>query len=190
MVSAYRTISYDAVCVIAGMIPIRLVILEDCRCYESRKQTSTRFDRSVHKAKSIQDWQEGWDNSRMGRWTYRLIPTIKDWIERPHGEVNFHMTEFLSGHGGFREYLHRIGRAVSPNCPHCIQVIRSPEHVFFECPRFLQDRNELHKLTGPGIRAESLIGAMCKSEAIWDSASSLIHRIMISLQQQWSIDQV
>lgn len=187
--SAYRTVSYDAVCVIASMIPIRLVILEDCRCYESGKQTLTKSDRSRHKAKTIQDWQDEWNISVKGRWTYRLIPSIKKWIERPHGEVNFHMTEFLSGHGGFREYLHRIGRAVSPNCTHCVQVIETPEHVFFECPRFLEDRKELHKLVGPGIRAETLIEAMCNDKATWDLVNSLIYRIMNSLQQQWSIDQ-
>lgn len=188
VVSAYRTISYDAVCVIASMIPIRLVILEDCRCYESRKQTSTKSVRSMHKAKTIQDWQEEWNISDKGRWTYRLIPSIKEWIERPHGEVNFHMTEFLSGHGGFREYLHRIGKAVSPNCPHCVQVIESPEHVFFECPRFLEGRKELYKLV-PGVKVETLIGAMCKDKVTWDSVNSLIYKIMNSLQQQWCIDQ-
>ena len=81
--SAYRTISYDAVCVIAGMIPIRLVILEDCKCYESRSRTLTKSDRSEHRGKTIQDWQVEWDNSGKGRWTHRLIPSI-DKIGRAH----------------------------------------------------------------------------------------------------------
>jgi hypothetical protein len=186
--SAYRTVSYDAVCVIARMTPIRLVIAEDCRCYESGRQNLTKSVRSEHKAKTIQDWQEEWDNSCTGRWTYRLIPSIKVWIERPHGEINFHMTEFLSGHGGFRGYLHRIGKAISPNCPAC-QVDETPEHVFFECPRFTKDRIELFKLVGLSIKVETLIGAMCKDKAVWDAADTLIYRIMSSLQQQWCIDQ-
>jgi hypothetical protein len=98
------------------------------------------------------------------------------------------MTEFLSGHGGYREYLHRIKRAASPNCPHC-KVIETPEHVVFECPRFQEDRKELYKLVGPAIRVETLVEAMCKDVVVWDSVSSLIHRIMISLQQQWCLDQ-
>lgn len=187
--SAYRTISYDAVCVIARMIPIRMVILEDCRCYNSRKQTLIKPDRGEHKAKTIKDWQEEWNNSVKGRWTYRLISSIDAWLNRPHGEVNFHMTAFLSGHGGFREYLHRIGKAQSPNCPHCVQVIESPEHVFFECPRFQEERKELYKLVGPGIKVETLIEAMCKDKATWDEVNSLIYKIMTFLQQQWLIDQ-
>ena len=53
-------------------------------------------------------------------------------MDRTNDEINFHMTEFLSGHGGFGEYLFRIGRADSPLCPECIGKIESPEHVLFE----------------------------------------------------------
>jgi hypothetical protein len=53
--SAYRTVSYDAVCVIARMIPIRLVILENCRCYEGGKQNLTKSVRSEHRKKTILD---------------------------------------------------------------------------------------------------------------------------------------
>lgn len=188
--SAYRTISYDAVCVIAQLIPIRLVILEDCRVYAEKSESrgSTKPDRSQHRGKTIQDWQVEWDNSKMGRWTHRLIPSIKRWIERPHGEVNFHMTEFLSGHGGFRDYLHRIGRAVSPNCTHC-QVIESPEHVFFECPRFMDERRKLLQVLGPAIRVENLIEAMCKDKSSWDAVDSFVYRIMSTLQEIWIVEQ-
>ncbi len=186
--SAYRTVSYDAVCVIAGMIPICLVISEDCKCYVGGRQTLTKSVRSQHRSMTIQKWQEEWDKSRTGRWTHRLIPAIKPWIERPHGEINFHLTEFLSGHGGFREYLHRIGRAASPNCQRCAKV-ETPEHVFFECPRFTVERSEFQKLAGTGIKVETLIGAMCRDKVTWEAANSLIYRIMSSLQEQWSIDQ-
>jgi hypothetical protein len=186
---AYRTISYDAVCVIAGIIPICLVIKEDCLCFDSRSQTMTKLDRSLHRRKTIQNWQKQWDDSGKGRWTYRLIQSISKWMDRPHGEINFHMTEFLSGHGGFREYLHRIGRAATPYCPKCITVIESPEHVFFECPRFMEERQELFKQLGSIVRVETLIGAMCRDKSSWAAVDSLIYKIMNSLQEQWCIDQ-
>lgn len=187
--SAYRTISYDAVCVIAKMIPICFVIKEDCLCHESRSLTSTKLDRSEHRRLTIQNWQQEWNNSDKGRWTHRLIPSIEKWIECPHGEVNFHMTEFLSGHGGFREYLHRIGRAASPNCPKCLSVIESPEHVFFECPRFTEDRQMLFKRVGSVLRPETLVEAMCRDKVTWAAVNSMISKIMNSLREQWSIDQ-
>jgi hypothetical protein len=48
---------------------------------------------------------------------------------------------------------------------------------------------ELVLLIGPGIRAETLIEAMCKDKAAWDTVNSLVYKIMNSLQQQWCIDQ-
>jgi hypothetical protein len=187
--SAYRTVSYDAVCVIAGVIPIVLVIEEDCLCYEGKRQTMTKLDRSQYRRKTIQNWQLHWDNSGKGRWTHRLIPSIEKWIDRPHGEINFHMTEFLSGHGGFREYLHRIGRVASPNCSQCLTVIESPEHVFFECPRFMNSRQELYRRVGEVLRVETLVQAMCSDKATWAAVNSLVSEIMNSLQEQWYIDQ-
>ncbi|XP_062537681.1 uncharacterized protein LOC134206007 [Armigeres subalbatus] len=40
--SAYRTISMDAVCVIVGMTPIKILLEEDCACYGLRGTTGAR----------------------------------------------------------------------------------------------------------------------------------------------------
>ncbi|GBP14366.1 hypothetical protein EVAR_98823_1 [Eumeta japonica] len=45
---------------------------------------------------------------KKGRWTHRLIPQIDFWLNRNHGEVNYYLTQMLSGHGCFRAYLHRF----------------------------------------------------------------------------------
>ena len=37
VVSAFRTVSYDAACVLAGMIPIRFLLLEDNECHQGRQ---------------------------------------------------------------------------------------------------------------------------------------------------------
>ncbi|GBP94341.1 hypothetical protein EVAR_65487_1, partial [Eumeta japonica] len=54
-----------------------------------------------------------------GRWTHYLIPRIDVWLNRSHGEVNFYLTQMLSGHVCFREYLHRFKHDNSPECPSC-----------------------------------------------------------------------
>ena len=79
-------------------------------------------------------WQRECSNSTKGSWTHRLIPEISGWVGRQHGEVNFHLTQILSGHGCFRQYLHRFGHAVSPLCPECVEEEETAEHVFFVCP--------------------------------------------------------
>ena len=35
-------------------------------------------------------------------------------VERQHGEINYHLTQFLSGHGNFNACLHGMGKVQSP----------------------------------------------------------------------------
>lgn len=87
--------------------------------------------------------QREWDSSSKGRWAHRLIPSVSKWTSRPHGEVNFHLTQFLSGYGCFRWYLHRFGHAGSPACPECADCDETAEHVLCECPRFVVQRSSI-----------------------------------------------
>ncbi|XP_054288026.1 uncharacterized protein LOC129003755 [Macrosteles quadrilineatus] len=51
-----------------------------------------------------------------GRWTRRLIRQVRLWVNPRYGEVNFYLTQFLTGHGLFRSCLFRMDKAVSPDC--------------------------------------------------------------------------
>ncbi|XP_058456515.1 uncharacterized protein LOC131433917 [Malaya genurostris] len=93
--SAYRTISSETVCVIAGMIPICITLKEDIECYQQR---DTRNARKIVRIRSMARWQLEWDETETGRWTHRLIPNLSTWVDRKHGE-------FLSGHGLLQEVL-------------------------------------------------------------------------------------
>lgn len=44
---------------------------------------------------SMELWQSAWDRSNKGRWTYALIPTIKDWIPWGPPILNFHLTQMF-----------------------------------------------------------------------------------------------
>lgn len=177
---AYRTISYDVVCVVAGMLPIVDIVEEDARCYTSRKSANgTLSVRKRHREDSLIEWQKHWDNTTKRRWTHRFVPSIKPWILRTHGELNFHLTEFLSGHGNFKEYLHRIGRRNTSHCPACTLKDETPEHVLFECPQFNKERDDM--LTK--------LGWDTKSENCWNIAHKAITDIMTKLYEISSLEQ-
>jgi hypothetical protein len=184
--SGYRTISLDAVCVIAGMMPISVIISEDVECYHQR---NTRGIRKIVRSASMLRWQREWSNSLNGRWTYRLISQVSTWVDRPHGEVNFHLTQILSGHGCFRQYLHRFGHAGSPVCPECPDVNETAEHVFFECPRFGDVRSDMWAVSGQNTTPENLIQRMCGSFDIWNAVAIAASRIVLRLQERWRQDQ-
>ena len=178
---AYRTISSEAVCVIAGMTPICITLQEDIICHQRRDTSNAR---KMVRLASIARWQREWDSAEKGRWTHRLIPNVSTWTNRKHGEVNFYLTQFLSGHGCFRKYLHRFGHASSPSCPACENVEETPEHVIFDCPRFADTRRGM-----PALRLDNIVVEMCREENTWNAVNRVVTQIMTELQRTWRMDQ-
>ena len=103
VISAYRIVSDKAAGVISGMLPIDIIVNERSRLWHGSSDS-----RLVVRAESLSEWQRRWDLSVKGRWTHRLIPDLKTWLDRRQGEVNYYLTQFLTGHGCFRAYLHRF----------------------------------------------------------------------------------
>lgn len=186
VISAYRTVSHDASCVIASMMPVGLVIREDVECFELR---GTRGVRERTRVASVAVWQREWDNSSKGRWTHRLIPNISSWVGRPHGEVHFHLTQFLSGHGCFRQYLHRFGHAEVPVCPDCPGVDETAEHILFVCPRFDVERRAMLDVCGRDTSPDNLIQRMCQAVEKWNAVSTATTQIACRLQRIWRAEQ-
>ena len=178
VVSAYTS---EAVCVIAGMIPISIALMEDNERYRRRNSSGVR---TLLREESLVKWQRDWDTAANGRWTHRLIPVLSTWLSRKHGEVNCYLTQLLSGHGCFRQYLHRFGHAATPVCPECGVVEETPEHVIFECPRFAAVRSEM-----PPLSVDNIVAEMCREERTWNVVSSVVADIMQQLQRKWRDDQ-
>ncbi|CAB0036895.1 unnamed protein product [Trichogramma brassicae] len=99
--------------------------------------------RTLGNAKQV---AEAWDQSTKARWTHRLIPNIRVWIERRHGELNYHLTQLLTGHGFFKHHSRRYDHNHSAQCPVCPSSIENAEHVFYHCPRFNEERERLQAL--------------------------------------------
>lgn len=121
-------------------------------------------------------WQARWNGSTKGRWTHRLIPNINVWINRAHGDCNYHLTQFLSGHGGYRKYLHRFGHDNSALCPECPDQEEDAEHAIFNCERFREGRNV------PQDPA-CLIEHMSQSEDIWMETCCFITQVQTELRR-------
>ncbi|CAD7093684.1 unnamed protein product [Hermetia illucens] len=182
--SAFRTASTEAVCVIAGMIPIDLLASEAHWLYEKRKANPAEVNadfRKVIRRELCGKWQQRWDNSDKGRWTHTLIPCIEKWVNRKHGELNYHLTQFLTGHGGYRKYLHRFELDESPNCPECGATLEDPEHVMFHCPRFLQQKRRLNSILGADIEPSNLVEEMLKSEENWMAVNEAVAVVQTKL---------
>lgn len=120
VISAYCSVSEDAVLVLSSMPPIDLLAID--RKYNFMHKVDTNA-RTINHQDMIVNWQARWDASTKGRWTHRLIPKIEPWFKRIHGDANFRLTQVLSGHGCFPAYLHRFGILDSPNCWYCNSIL-------------------------------------------------------------------
>lgn len=105
---AYRTTSYEAATMLSSMTSIDLLATERRKI---RNCTSTE-ERAEVRQKTIGDWQSMWDSAPNGRWTHQLLPNIRSWTYRKHGNVNHYITQALSGHGCFGDYINI--RSISP----------------------------------------------------------------------------
>lgn len=182
-ICGFRTISEDAAYVLAGMIPIDILADEMTRIYR-RKSISNgvlhlseiNTIKKEEREASLELWQNTWNSSTKGRWTHKLIPNIKMWINRKHGACQYQITQFISGHGGYRKYLHRFGHDDSPLCPECTTVEEDTNHAIFHCPRFVVDRRD-------NLTPENIVPFMMQTAVNWSEIESWISRIQLELRR-------
>jgi hypothetical protein len=71
-----------------------------------------------------------------------FMKLVKDW-PRPHSSI---LLQLRTGHAPLNKYLHKIGKADSPLCPHCQEQEESVEHFLLLCPALQTLRNQLFGL--------------------------------------------
>lgn len=177
--SAYRTVSEPAVLVISGSIPIDLLAGERKALWLERKQTG-RISGQIAKAaraRTVQKWQDRWIRESRGRWTAKLITDLNGWLNREHGEVNYYLTQILSGHGYFSEYLHKMGKVNTPICIYGDNSIDDAEHTLFECERWSQERNAVQHNVGE-ITPDNIVEIMMQRESNWKHVALYIEKVL------------
>lgn len=81
---------------------------------------------------------ERWTKGTTEKWKRHLMDD----------EVNYHLTQFLTGHGYFKLYLFRKNMVWTPDCLSCGRDRDGSKHTFFMYPRWTTDRCNLEQKTG------------------------------------------
>lgn len=159
--SAYRTVSEPAVLVISGVIPIDLLAKERRQLWLWKKDGIEihMATRQQARKQTFELWQDRWTRESKGRWTAKLIKEIETWHSRNHGEVNFYITQMLSGHGYFRKYLYNMGKTESPACIYGDEPLDDANHTFFKCHRWKEARRTVENKLGE-LSTENISGKM------------------------------
>ncbi|XP_053667802.1 uncharacterized protein LOC128718155 [Anopheles marshallii] len=136
----------------------------------------------------MERWQQQWragieqQQSSPGLKTRRLIPDISSWVGRKHGEIDFYLTQVLTGHGFLRSYFVNKGILEgSPNCPVCEHDVEDAKNVIFHCPRFARTQHEMQQQSHTRMTMGNLATEMCASRSTWEAVRTAARTIFKNL---------
>lgn len=159
--SVYCMVSNVAVMVVTGMPPIHLLASERVEIQRSRTNARTDNERRLTAKKhTIEKWQVEWDTATKGRWTHRLISKLDPWVKQKHGQVNYHMTQLLMGHGCFNAYLEHFKKRDDAICFYYQHPQDDVEYMIFQCDRWWRPRQELEVTLNVNLTPENIVVMM------------------------------
>ena len=187
---AYRTVSHEAACVMAGTPPWDLEAEVLASVYRRRAEARARGAdpcpeemqrlRIALRRRLLRRWRERLEDPAFGRLTIAAIrPVLKGWLEREHGAMTFRLAQVLSGHGCFGRYLCNVaGREPSTECHHCGGPEDTSRHTLAECPAWAAQRAELVAVVGADLSLPTVVKAMVGSETSWMAVVSFCEDVI------------
>ncbi|XP_017890633.1 uncharacterized protein LOC108631306 [Ceratina calcarata] len=145
VVRGYRTISFEAATLLSRLPPFELLAEADAEAYFSVRRARqgggvsagvTVEARRQARLRALDKWHT-WLFSP--RYVHKpvveaVLPNFWDWLDRGHASLTFRLTQVLTGHGCFGEYLHGIGREATAVCHHCGHGEDTAQHTLEFCP--------------------------------------------------------
>lgn len=180
---AYRTVSTQAIMVVAGMIPVHLLAKERQKLYKLTKE-GKEVNKQDHRVNTYKEWQNEWDQAKKGRWTHRLIQDVVKWSTRGFGNTDYHLTQMITGHGCFGSYLYKYKKRLSPVCVDCKAVEDSAEHTIFVCDRWWNKRRDLEAKIGGDFEVDSVIKLMLRSRSNWKAVMDFVGEVLRTKEEE------
>ena len=180
VVRGFRTISAAAAAMLAGFPPFELQAL---RCREIYLHTRSLSDGvgqvdadvRVRARRALLDrWRASLD-IRAGapglRVLEAVLPNWDVWLNGGRPSLTYRLTQVLTGHGCFGEYLHRIGKEATARCHHC--------HASVEyCPTWTLPRRVLSMEIGWDLSPPATLEALLVSERGRRAMTSFCEQVM------------
>lgn len=115
------------------------------------------FAKHTIRQKTIQEWQDRYLSSETASVTRLFFKDVRA-LRKIIGEVGNRntMAQLFTGHGGFRQYLHRFKLAETPYCACDDQREETVSHILTECPRFGPERWHCEQEMGADISEQNL----------------------------------
>lgn len=192
VVRAYRTVSFEAACVLAGSLPWDLDARVLAQLYHRMAESKAlgvyplpemvRRWRTEARDEAFLLWSERLESPSAGHRTIQAIgPVLDQWVKREHGSLSFRSVQILTGHGCFGKYLHKIARREpTAECHECGAAEDTAQHTLALCPEWDDQRADLIAAVGVDLSLAAIVAAMVSSEASWDAFRLFSERVMAS----------
>ena len=97
-------------------------------------------------------WKKGWwrngkedGRSQKGRHMYVFFLNVSSRLRTWWFVATHYITQMVSGHGTFKERLHRLGLAKVSRCSCALGGSETPEHILYECTKYNSIRYRLQE---------------------------------------------
>jgi hypothetical protein len=90
------------------------------------------------------------------------------------------MTQVLTGHGVFEEYLLKIQREMTSICHHCQEEEDTAQHTLERCPAWEEPRRVLRLTIGDRLSTEAVIEAMTWGQQELAAVRNYCEQVMLS----------
>ncbi|XP_029157037.1 uncharacterized protein LOC114929629 [Nylanderia fulva] len=191
----FRTVSWTAVGVLFGVLPIELLVRMYTEVYRRTRglqrermavtDSIRRALRTQTRRQLIESWSGGLQDPRLpGQWTVGVIrPCLEQWLGRAKGGVLYRMTQVLTGHGCFGEYLCRIKKERTTRCHHCGFERDTAGHTLQECVAWADEREELVATIGRDPALPAIVKAIVAEEEAWKAFSSFCESVLLQKEE-------
>lgn len=190
VIRGYRTIAFEAACALAGTPPWDLDANVMAAVY--RRTVELRDPGTDPPTESISQWRSNLHEDLLRRWIERLEepsagvltigalrPVLRDWLNRRHGVVTFHLAQVLTGHGCFGSYLCRVAqRELTPACHFCGHAEDTAAHTLAVCPAWAEPRGRLEDVVGTDLSLAAIFQAMVGSEVAWNAVATFSQQVV------------
>lgn len=196
VVRGYRTVSFAGSSLLAGLPPLEMLAsmyAETFRRVRAKREELAGGLTSWHvnaikimaKRKMYERWEE-WarDHTLNGqRIREAICPSMVRWVDRRSGHLTYRLTQVMSGHGCFGQFLHMIGKEDTPECHHCPARVDSAQHTLAECAAWSEERDELKRTIGNDLDLPRVVDEMLREEDKWKVVVNYCEKVLLKKEE-------
>jgi hypothetical protein len=123
------------------------------------------------------------DTTRPHRAVRAILPNWEAWRDRGGVPLTFRMTQILTGHGMFGEYLLKIQREVTSICHHCQEEEDTAQHTLERCPAWEEPRRVLRLTIDDRLAPEAVIEAMTRGQQELAAVRNYCEQVMLAKER-------